>query len=395
VNHLHQGYEPALPRRERPTANNTTEPSPSSVPRLLPLAPSGLGTSAATLFTAGAPHPAAAPATPGATTSRQPATMPVVYMPIPRTGPSPAMSAVEHDGLDWADSHGLLPTEAVRRHVLQARSHLCIALYYPHADAAHLKQPNRYMIWAFLVDDLFDDAQGTRRPAVTEAMIDDIIDAIRGKRPPARPAATAGADVLDALCQGKPPAWRGLLLDANERWLETYRTENRLTAQGRPMDLCDYLPHRRWSTDQVLCDHLTEYVHDIDLPARMRELPAMNNARNRAAEWVGLYNDLASFEKEEALGYHYNAVHIVREQIRCSDQQAIDMVNDMMTQLLHEFEAACASVPLQVRAATRDPEITSRTLRILHSYVELLRGNYDLCIEAPRYTGLADSSRMG
>lgn len=153
------------------------------------------------------------------------------------------------------------------------------------------------------------------------------------------------------------------------------------------MALSDYLPHRRWSTDQVLCNHLTEYVHDIDLPPCMRNLPAMVNARHRATEWVGLFNDIASFEKEEALGYHYNVVHMVREQLRCSERQAIDAVNDMMTQLFHEFEAACASVPVQVRAATRDPEITSRTLRILHSYVEMVRGNYDHSIEAPRYTG--------
>ncbi|MEU9083522.1 terpene synthase family protein [Streptomyces sp. NPDC048357] len=76
--------------------------------------------------------------------------------------------------------------------------------------------------------------------------------------------------------------------------------------------------------DELLFLHLAEYVHGIELPGEARDLPALAQARAYASEWIGLYNDVFSAQKEEAVGYGFNVVLVIRDQRGCSQQEAID-----------------------------------------------------------------------
>ncbi|MDJ1137249.1 terpene synthase family protein [Streptomyces iconiensis] len=313
-------------------------------------------------------------------------TVPACAMPLPEFGTSAAMATVERDQWEWGDHFRLITTDAMRNHLFRTRPHYTTALYYPRADHSHLLAPNRYMLWAFIVDDMCDDAISDQDEQTVAGLTSELIGVSRGEREAACDASRALVDVLGDLTAGRSPRWRRLLGETNASWIRTYLTEVRASRARRVMDFNEYLPHRRLGVDELMFHHLAEYVHGIELPAAVRNLPAMRQARNRSSEWIGLYNDIYSAPKEAAVGYVHNAVLIVREHRSCSLQEAADIVADVANRLMVQFEAAVAAVPGQLQALPEaTPEVIQDVLVVLEGYRHLVRGNWDYHIDAARY----------
>ncbi|MEE1821305.1 terpene synthase family protein [Streptomyces sp. BE20] len=219
----------------------------------------------------------------------------------------------------------------------------------------------------------------------------ELIAVSLGERAPRSVAAHAMVDVLSDLGAGRSPAWRRLLAEENVRWIERYPIEIRASRAGRLMPLHDYLVHRRYSVGELNFLYFVEYVRDIDLPTPVRFLPAMRRARNLAAEWVGIYNDVCSFEKERALGYPHNAVLMAQKWLGCGADKAADVVNTLADGLLDQFEAALAAVPGQLRMLPGNTRQAAEDVaRVVEGYRHLVRGNWDYPLTTPRYVDTAD-----
>lgn len=311
---------------------------------------------------------------------------PIVEMPFPEREIASGLDAAEQGMWEWLDRHRLLVNEAMREHLVRTRPHYTVARYYPDAGAAHLLAAAQYTAWAFIVDDVFDDAIGARDEVAVAELSAELIGVSRCDREPSTDIGRALGEVLDALSASRSAQCRVLLGDANVRWLRTYPVEARVTSENRTMRFGEYVPHRRYGTDELLYIHLSEVTLGIELPAEVRDLPAMAQARKRALEWIGLYNDIFSADKEAAVGYLHNAVLLVRRQQGCSMQEAVDTVNGVLPGLLGQFEAACAAVPAQVRAVSGDdPGVRDAVLHVLDGYRQLVRGNFDYHIGTARY----------
>jgi (+)-beta-caryophyllene/(+)-caryolan-1-ol synthase len=320
-------------------------------------------------------------------------TLPEFRMPYPPYATLEVMEVIERDMWRWCDSQGLLTSDSGREHLARARPQYATAMYYPFADAKHSLPINRYMAWAFIVDDSFDDAISTHNDQAVHTFADELIGISLGTGKPTSNAGHALRELWDDFTDDRSPGWAKTLGEVHEAWLRTYHIEARATRRGKGMPLGDYIAHRRYGVDELIFIHLQEYIRDIDLPTHIRDLPAMIQARHRDSEWVGLYNDVFSAEKEEAVGYMHNAVLIVREQLRCSMQEAADAVAVLTDGLLQQFEAACAAVPGQVRAVT-DPTDLPGLMRdveqVVEGYRHLIRGNFDYHVGTARYNDVAD-----
>ncbi|MEU2718827.1 hypothetical protein [Streptomyces sp. NPDC007205] len=316
----------------------------------------------------------------------EPMNIPTLAIPYPLRGASPAMDTVLEDMWTWLDRFELPGTQAMRDQLTRTRPELTAALYYPHADAAHLRLPARYMAWGFIVDDLFDDAILAHDMQAAAAFADELVGIARGTCHPSRPAGHALADVMADLCRDRTPSWRTALAEGTAGWLATYRVEAEDT--GQQMSFED-IPHRRASVGEVVFFHLHEYVAGIELPAQVRGLPAMAQARDRGSEWIGLYNDLYSAGKEAVVDYPFNAIHLLRRLHGCSAQAAGDMVAAVLDGLMGQFEAACACAATQVRAITGDRRVLADFEAVLDGYRCLLRGNFDYHPSTDRYRDVA------
>ncbi|WP_157777747.1 terpene synthase family protein [Nocardia terpenica] len=312
--------------------------------------------------------------------------IPTVEMPLPNYGLSSTMAFVEHDTWQWLNRHHLLVNDAAREHIVRTRPQYTTAKYWPRADQSHARACNWYTAWAFIVDDALDDAITVHDHATVESITNDLIEVAYGRQP-CNDAGRSLREILDTFSQRRSDDWRVLLGDTHADWLNTYPVESRANSLDRRMEFTEYMPHRASGVNERIFLHLNEYVRDIELPSVIRMLPAMVRARDRAVEWVGLYNDVYSFAKEAAVGYRYNAVAVVRDQRNCVPQEAANTVCGVLSGLIREFQEACAAVPAQVRAvAGNDRQLLGTVLQVLDGYRHTVRGNFDYHIGTPRYT---------
>jgi (+)-beta-caryophyllene/(+)-caryolan-1-ol synthase len=310
--------------------------------------------------------------------------VPAVVMPIAEYGVSAAIDVAEQDIWSWLDEHRLLEDPLCRQRMVRTQPYDTTARYFPYGVGAELVVVNRFMALAFFIDDQFDnDAEDT---CAVERFCEDLIAVSTGCRSPVSEVERAMRELVQTLTAGRSPGWREAFDSAVIQWLRTYPVEARLVEHGQRMGFREYLPHRRHSGGMAQFLHLHEYVHGIDLPAAVRDLPAMQQARNLVCEWVGLYNDLYSVTKEQDVGYQHNALLIVRETTGGSLQDSAAIVNDVLTGLLDQFEAACRAAPPQVLAVSgHDPAARDDAAHVLDGYRRMLRGNFDYHIESPRY----------
>lgn len=312
-------------------------------------------------------------------------------MPLPEQGVSPAMPEAEEGMWRWLEEYALVPDDAVRQHLVRTRPHYTVACYYPRLDVKRLTYLAQYTAWAFIVDDMFDDSISTGDERAVRVFADDLIGAALQERDPSTACGRALRDLLGRMSAGRTPHWRHLLGDSQERWLATYPKEVRHSVQARPMHFNDYIPHRRWGTDELFYILMEEYARGIELTAEIRGLPALASARERALEWIGLYNDIVSAEKEESVGYLHNGVIIVREHRKCLMQEAVDAIDAVLTGLMGQFLAACDAVPAQVRAVVGDdPGAAAAAALAVEGYRDLVRGNYDYHRDTARYVDALD-----
>ncbi|MFI5619745.1 hypothetical protein [Streptomyces sp. NPDC051567] len=316
--------------------------------------------------------------------------LPLFEMPLPYCGASSAETDIERDLWDWADGHGLITTDAMRRHLARTRPSRTTALYYPQAHARELLPVNRYMTLAFVVDDLLDDAADGQDMAAVTRLCDELTGVALGTRDPASGPGRALHDALGDLSAGRSQEWQTLIREVSVRWLRTYPVEAEADRDGRVMEFAEYVAHRRWSVDEIFYLHMAEFVNGLDLPAEVRRLPALVQARHRASEWVGLFNDICSFAKEEGVGYRHNAVEITRARLGCSVQTAVDRVNAVLTGLMYQFQAACAAAPAQVKTVAGDQGEVEAALLVLDGYRYIVRGNFDYHRHSDRYNAVAD-----
>ncbi|GHH18997.1 terpene synthase family protein [Streptomyces lanatus] len=316
--------------------------------------------------------------------------IPEFDMPIASSGLSPAMDAVEPDMWAWAAAHQLVRGEAMRRHLARTRPQWATAIYLPGADEAHLRVPNRFMIWAFILDDNLDDSISEGHIESVTYLLDELVAVCRNLNTPVTNEGRALKEILDDLSQGRTRAWRNVLGESVVRWLNTFLPEARASRAGRVMTIDEYLPHRRNGVCEFIFAHLQEYVRDVELPKGVRDLPAMEQARNLACEWTGLYNDIYSVEKEESVGYLHNAVLVARTHRGCSTQEAVDIVAAITNSLLRQFLAACDAAPAQIRAAADyTPTVLAHASDVIDGYRDLVRANYDYHRGAARYSDVA------
>ncbi|MEG8178978.1 hypothetical protein GZH49_10575 [Nocardia terpenica] len=301
------------------------------------------------------------------------------------------MDAIEQDTWLWLDRHHLVDNDAMRRHMIRARPQYTSALYWPRTDVSHLRACNWYMNWAFIVDDALDDAISMHDHARVARVTDDLIGVAYGVKESSTYAERGLEEIIYSFSVGRSSQWRWLMGETHKDWLRTYPIEARANDMGRRMRFAEYVPHRASGVNERIFMHLNEYVRDIDLPSEIRNLPAMTQARDRAVEWVGLYNDIYSFVKEDAVGYRYNAVAVVRDELHCSVQEAVDIVGMVLDGLIDQFQAACAAVPAQARAVVgRERDVSDMAMQTLEGYKQTVRGNFDYHIDTPRYTEVSD-----
>lgn len=245
----------------------------------------------------------------------------------------------------WAQDAGLLVPDAVwDEATFDAADYAQITAFgHPDAAPAELELLTEWYVWLFYFDDDFcarykcdgDVAGAKDRVGRLRGLI--AVDSPGAPIVPEMIVERALADVWSRTIPTASAYWRARFVQSNHRLFDEFVWEIATAEDEAIANPLQYVEMRRGVSGTPWSADLVEHALGLELA------PGLHGSRPRVlrdvfADTVGLYNDIVSYEKEQRAGELNNGVHIVHRFLDCELQEAVDLVDAIITSRLHQFE---------------------------------------------------------
>ena len=361
--------------------------SASSVTEVaLPLAPTGLGTSAARLSLS-----------PGALglqrvksfthvpyTPVGPTRLPKFYMPF-TTSVNPHLDTARQSSRQWARQMGMLdslpglPGVSVwgENTFAAADVPLFVAMLLPNGTAPDLNLAACWMVWRTYADDYFlalyrytHDLIGAKAfCARSLAFIPDEGSACTAV--PTTPVERGLADLWARTAASLATSVRRQLRRALQEMLESWLWELVNQMQNRIPDPIDYIEMRRMTSGSELTLCLSRMRQGDGIPQEFFRTRPMRGLDKIAADHACLTNDIFSYQKEmECEGDLNNCVLVSQRFLDLDASRAVGVVNALMIARMRQFEHI---VGTELPLLCEDFSLDAGARQQVHAYVERLQ----------------------
>lgn len=280
----------------------------------------------------------------------QPFELPDFYLPWPARL-NPHMEGARAHTNAWARGMGMFgPAEEGGPEIwaepaFEAMDFAGLCAYtHPDAPPPELELITDWYVWVFYFDDHFLETY--KRPhdqAGAKAYLDRLpafMPVDLGPVPdPTNPVELGLADLWVRTAPSKSPAWRRRFFESTRNLLDESIWELSNISECRMANPIEYVEMRRmvggapWSAD------LVEHAAFVEVPARVADARPMRVLKDTFADGVHLRNDVFSYQREtEREGEINNGVLVVERFFEVGTQEAADLVNDILTSRLYQFE---------------------------------------------------------
>ncbi|SBW26952.1 family 2 encapsulin nanocompartment cargo protein terpene cyclase [Protofrankia symbiont of Coriaria ruscifolia] len=275
-----------------------------------------------------------------------PTRLPEFYLPY-TTGRSPHLDASRRSIVRWAGAMGMLdPVPGIwDEHKLVAFDFaLCSAGIHPDASAAELDLTTSWLTWGTYGDDYYPVVFG-RSGNLAGARLSN--ERLRAFMPldgpaievPANALERGLADLWERTAGPMEPAARATFRRAVEVMIDSWLWELANQAVNRIPDPVDYLEMRRATFGSDLTMSLCRLARAHTVPAEIFRARPIRSLENAAADYACLLNDVFSYQKEiQFEGEIHNCVLVVENFLGCGRDRAVEVVNDLMTARMRQFE---------------------------------------------------------
>lgn len=273
---------------------------------------------------------------------------PRFYQPYP-VRMNPRLDAARRHVMEWAQAMGILDDVGGvcvwdGPELWDYDFALCAAACQPEASQLELDLTTDWFTWATYADDYFplvfararDLSGGRAYVAGLDAYMPLDCGATPAPRDPverglgdlwrrtAAPLDGAGRAAFRVLVQGMLASWV---------WELFNHVENRIP------DPVDYIEMRRQTFGAEFGMSLAQLGLDPEIPREIFRTRTLRALIHSAADTVGMINDIVSYRKEiEIEGELNNCVLVVKQFLGCAGQQAIDLVRDISTARVRQFQ---------------------------------------------------------
>jgi germacradienol/geosmin synthase len=309
-----------------------------------------------------------------------PVKLPEIYMPFPLQV-SPHLAAARRNAIAWARRMGMLDSlPGIPGAGLWSEERLaafdfplCAAGILPDASGPQLDVSSQWLTWGTYADDYFPAVYGNARDMVGAKVFVKRLSAFMPV------GSTATPVPVDATERGLADLWSrsapAMSLHGQRRFrrtvedmLESWLWELANHIQNRIPDPVDYVEMRRATFGSDLTMALSQLALGDGIPPQIFRTRAMSGLVHSAQDVCGLMNDLFSYQKEiQFEGELNNGVLVVQSFLGCDLQQAIDVVNNLMTARAQQFENIVAT---ELPALFDDFELDTGTREKLQRYVK-------------------------
>lgn len=285
--------------------------------------------------------------------TQQPFELPHFYMPYPARL-NPHVEEARAHSTEWAREMGMLEGSGIWEQAdLDAHDYGLLCAYtHPECDGPALSLITDWYVWVFFFDDHFlETFKRTQDRVGGKAYLDRLplfmpMDPSTPMPEPQNPVEAGLADLWTRTVPKMSADWRRRFSVATEHLLNESLWELSNINEGRIANPVEYIEMRRKVGGAPWSSGLVEYA-TAEVPAAVAESRPLRVLMETFSDAVHLRNDLFSYQREvEDEGELSNGVLVLETFFGCTTQQAADIVNDVLTSRLHQFEhTALTEVP--------------------------------------------------
>ncbi|TKA08291.1 family 2 encapsulin nanocompartment cargo protein terpene cyclase [Actinacidiphila oryziradicis] len=280
-----------------------------------------------------------------------PSRIPDFYMPY-TTQLSPHLDVAREHAVEWGRRVGLfdpvpgLPGTAVwdeRKHRIFDLP-LCAAGIHPDASLEELDLSSDWLSWGTYGDDYYPVVFGRTRDmagakACTERLSAFMPVESTAIPAPANPLERGLADLWVRTAGPMTVSARRTFRDAIEQMTSSWLWELANQFENRIPDPVDYMEMRRHTFGSDLTMSLCRLSHGRTVPPEVYRTRTILGMEHAAVNYACLLNDVYSYQKEiEFEGEIHNCILVVQNFFDCGYEEALGIVNDLMTSRMQEFE---------------------------------------------------------
>ncbi len=344
----------------------------------------------------------------------QPFRLPDFYMPHPARL-NPHLEAAREHTKAWAREMGMLGSpprapwvhEAAELGPSQAHS-ACIwnerqfdgmdfalltSYTHPEAPGPELDLVTDWYVWVFFFDDYFLETYKRRRdPAGAQEYLDRLPTFMpvytTGSLPePSNPVERGLADLWSRTAPTTSEDWRLRFSESTQNLLQESLWELANISANRIPDPVEYIEMRRKVGGAPWSAGLVEHAVGAEVPPTVAHTRPLQVLRDTFADGVHLRNDIFSYQREtEEEGEINNCVLVVERFLNCNPQQAANLVNDILTSRLQQFEnTAVIELPPLFEENGLDPAARVNVVRYIKGLQDWQAGGHEWHKRSSRY----------
>jgi len=288
----------------------------------------------------------------------QPFTLPEFYMPYPARL-NPHLDRAREHAAGWARRMGMLDAARPGGGVIWDEAALAgmdyalmCAYTHPDCDGPVLDLITDWYVWVFFFDDHFlEQFKYSRDIPGARAYLHHLEQfmTVDGQAPPepTGPAEAGLKDLWQRTVPQMPAGWRHRFTTSTHNLMVESMWELDNIKAGRIANPIEYVQVRRRVGGAPWSANLVEYAVGAAIPDDLAGTRPMQVLSDSFSDGVHLRNDLFSYQREvQQEGESSNAVLVFERFLACSTQEAADLVNDLLTSRLQQFEnTALTEVP--------------------------------------------------
>lgn len=323
----------------------------------------------------------------------QPFQLPHFYLPYPARL-NPHLEEARAHSTEWARAMGMLEGSGVwEQSDLDAHDYGLLCAYtHPDCDGDALSLITDWYVWVFFFDDHFLEIfkRSQDRPG-GKAYLDRLplfmpLDLSTPMPEPQNPVEAGLADLWTRTVPSMSMDWRRRFSVATEHLLNESLWELSNINENRIANPVEYIEMRRKVGGAPWSAGLVEYA-TAEVPAPVAESRPLRVLMETFSDAVHLRNDLFSYQREvEDEGELSNGVLVLETFFGVTTQEAAEMVNDVLTSRLQQFEHTALT---EVPALALEKGLTPADVAAVAAYTKGLQdwqsGGHEWHMRSSRY----------
>jgi len=328
----------------------------------------------------------------------QPFQLPEFYIPHPARL-NPHIEGARAHTREWARSMGMIDGSIWTVEDLEAHDYgLMCAYTHPDCDADELNLITDWYVWVFFFDDHFlAQYKRTQDDAGSRAYLERIrlfmpVDLADPVPEPTNPVEEGLHDLWRRSTPGTGRDWRRRFHVVTRHLLEESTWELDNIRRDRVSNPIEYIEERRKVGGAPWSACLVEHAAGVEIPPELAGTRPLTVLRDTFSDAIHLRNDLFSYQREvEQEGEHSNGVLVVKRFFDVDTPKAAEIVNDLLTSRLQQFEnTALVELPLLYAAMGTDPGKQLKVFKYVKGLQDWQSGGHEWHMRSSRYMNKVD-----